>query len=171
MRGLFEGGTKFLLLKFISSIFLCNVVDSSLLFFVSSLTTKSKRSFYIIYYNSLSSSTKCKSAKAILCWRLLKIFAVDAALIRGVELKVVLIQSKAVSKSGTLSLSLLLILQYILEVFNETKFNETIFVSLILLIYTLELVTNPERNKKTWPFRHVDYLVVPVQRCQFQLLS
>ena len=80
----------------------------------------------------------------------------DAALIRGVELKVVLIQSKAVSKSGTLSLSLLLILQYILEVFNETKFNETIFVSLILLIYTLELVTNPERNKKTWPFRHVD---------------
>ena len=51
----------------------------------------------------------------------------DAALIRGVELKVVLIQSKAVSKSGTLSLSLLLILQYILEIFNETKFNETIF--------------------------------------------
>ena len=81
---------------------------------------------------------------------LIKDFAVDAALIRGVELKVVLIQSKAVSKSGTLSLSLLLILQYILEVFNETKFNETIFVSLILLIYTLELVTNPEKNKKTF---------------------
>ena len=81
--GLFEGGSYLLLLKFISSKVLYNINDSFLPSFVSSLTIKSKRSFYIIDY-SFWTSTSIFYVTVVSGWHLLKNFAADdAALIRG----------------------------------------------------------------------------------------
>ena len=71
-------------MKFISSNFLCNVVDSSLLFFVSYLTTKSKGHFILYTIIVYRVQPTIFSAKVISGWRLLKIFTEDAAPIRGV---------------------------------------------------------------------------------------